>query len=91
MEIFNRIAEGLNTDTLTLFKSLFSGSTSTGAGIYMTNASLNWQFEMNFVNIIWALVTCILMTLVSLAITDTYKSIKKKIIEKREKRKNKDV
>jgi hypothetical protein len=82
--MFERIANMLNTDTSTLWKSLFSGSTSTGAGIYITNTSLNWQFEANFINIAWALLTCILMTMVSLFITDCYKGIKAKIKEKRE-------
>ena len=84
--MFERIANMLNTDTSTLWKSLFSGSTSTGAGIYITQLNLNWEFSLNVVNVFWALITCILMTLISLTITDCYKSIKKRIIEKREKK-----
>lgn len=84
--MFDKLAGMLGTDTTTLYKSLFSGSTSTGAGIYITKISLDWQFDVNFVNVFWALITCVLMTLVSLTITDCYKSVKKRIIEKREKK-----
>lgn len=84
--MLRQIAEMLGTDPNTLGKSMFSGSTSTGAGIYITQMQLEWQFDVNIVNIFWALVTCVLMTLVSLFITDCYKSVRGKIRKRKEEK-----
>lgn len=84
--MLNKISEMLGTDPSTLGKSLFSGGTSTGAGIYITQIQLEWQFDVNIVNVAWALVTCILMTMVSLFITDCYKETKNRIKRRKEKK-----
>jgi len=84
--MLKHIADMLGTDSSTLGKSMFSGGTSTGVGIYITQLQLEWQFDINIVNIFWALVTCVLMTFVSLLITDCYKSVKAKLKAKREKK-----
>ena len=82
-ETLQAIANKLGTDLETMWKSIFSGTSSTGVGIYITNMSgFNWQFELNFVSLIWGAVSCIVLTLLSLLISDAYKYVKKKICKR---------
>lgn len=82
--MFNKIAEVLGTDLPTLYKSIFTGSTSTGVGYLATAVNNNWNIELHLIDIFWALITCILLTLVSLLITDCYKTLKKKFFSKKD-------
>lgn len=85
-ELLQPIAKAFGADMPTMYKSIASGTSSTGLGIYITNiSSLNWQFELNLVSLVWGAVSCILLTVLSLFVSDAYKSIKKKILAKRDK------
>lgn len=77
--IFQKIAEMLSTDIQTLYKSFLVGSTSTGAGAVAKAANTGWNLEVRGMDLCWALITCIILTLVSLFITDLYKTVKKRI------------
>jgi hypothetical protein len=78
-ELFQKIAQMLNTDLSTLYKSVTVGSTSTAVGAVAKAANQGWETQIHLIDIFWALLTCVLLTLTSLLITDLYKTIKKRI------------
>jgi len=82
-EILEPLAKTFGTDIQTMWKSIASGTSSTGLGIYLTNISgLDFQFQVNIVSLFWGALSCIVLTILSLLVSDCYKSIKKKIINK---------
>lgn len=86
-EILRSLADKLGTDVQTMWKSIFSGTSSTGLGIYITNVSnFNWQFELNLVSLFWGALSCIVLTLLSLLVSDIYKFIKRKLYNSDDKR-----
>lgn len=83
-DVLQKLSEKLGYDTQTIWKSTLSGTSSTGLGIYITKISnFNWQFELNFVSLFWGAISCIILTILSLAVSDLYKYIKKKIFANR--------
>lgn len=84
-ELFKKISEMLSTDIQTLYKSFILGTTSTGAVEVAKVANSGWELQSKSIDLCWAIVTCIILTLVSLFVTECYKSIKKKVIERRKK------
>lgn len=81
-EILEPVARLFGTDIQTMWKSIFSGTSSTGLGIYITNVSgWNFQFELNIVSLFWGAISCVVLTLLSLFVSDCYKAIKKKIFK----------
>lgn len=85
-EVIQYIAHTLKTDVSTMWKSIFSGTSSTGAGFYLAKINgFDWQFELNIVSLFWGAVSCILLTLLSLFVSDLYKKyIRKRIIKRKE-------
>lgn len=82
-EILEPIARSFGTDIQTMWKSIASGTSSTGLGIYITNVSgWDFQFQLNLVSLFWGALSCILLTLLSLFVSDTYKFVKKKLFNK---------
>lgn len=82
-EILEPIAKYFGVDISTMWKSIASGTSSTGLGVYLTNASgFDFQFQLNIVSLFWGLISCILLTLVSLFVSDMYKLVKKKYFNK---------
>lgn len=84
-ELFKKISEMLSTDIQTLYKSVILGTTSTGAVEVAKVANSGWEIQSKSIDLCWAIITCIILTLVSLFVTECYKSIKKKVIERRKK------
>jgi len=83
-EILKPIANFFGVDISTMWKSIFSGTSSTGVGWYVANIhNFNWQFDVNFVSIVWAAISCVVLTVLSLMVSDLYKMIKKKIINRK--------
>lgn len=79
-EILKPIAEKLGTDLQTMYKSIFSGTSSTGVGIYITNISnFSWEFQLNLISLFWGSISCIILTLLSLMVSDVYKYCKKRL------------
>jgi hypothetical protein len=86
-EIVKPLANFFGVDISTMWKSIFSGTSSTGVGIYIAKINnINWNFELNIVSLFWGAISAIILTLISLFVSDMYKSIKKYIITKREKK-----
>ena len=84
-ETLQAVANKLGTDIETMWKSIFSGTSSTGLGMYITNISnFNWEFELNVVSLFWGALSCIMLTLLSLLISDAYKYCKRKLCKKKE-------
>ena len=84
-ELLRPLADRLGTDINTMWKSIFSGTSSTGLGMYITNISnFNWEFELNVVSLFWGALSCIMLTLLSLLISDAYKYCKRKLCKKKE-------
>lgn len=81
--IINKIAEMLNTDLQTLGKSLGIGGTSTGVGYLVQAEKVNWNIQANLVDLVWAVLTCIILTLVSLFITKCYKKLESYFAKKK--------
>lgn len=78
------VSRALGTDVETMWKSIFSGTSSTGLGIYIANVSqLNWHFELNIVSLVWGAVSCVILTLLSLLVSDLYKLCKKRLKKER--------
>lgn len=81
-ELMKPIAKAFGTDVDTMWKSIFSGTSSTGVGIYMADiSSLNWQFELNLISLFWGSMTCIVLTMLSLLVSDLYKFCKRKLFK----------
>ena len=79
-ELLRPLADHLGTDVNTMYKSIFSGTSSTGVGIYITNISnLNWEFQLNLISLFWGSISCIILTLLSLMVSDVYKYCKKRL------------
>lgn len=75
--MIDRIANMFNVDLNTLYKSLGISGTSTG-GVYIARAqSMNWEFQANIVDLVWAVVTCIVLTVISLLVTKLCRKIEK--------------
>jgi hypothetical protein len=84
-ELLKPIADFFNVDIATMWRSVVSGTSSTGIGIYVADASWNWRFEFNMVSLFWATVSCIILTVLSMFVQDCYRSVKKKIQDKKGK------
>ena len=82
-ELIRPIAEFFRVDISTMWRSLISGTSSTGIGIYVADASWNWRFEFNIISLFWATVSCIILTFLSMFIQDCYRYVKKKIQNKK--------
>lgn len=83
-EFIKSIAVFFDVDTSTMWKSLASGGTSTGVGIYIADiSSLQWQVELNLITLFWGAISCILLTVLSLAVQDIYKTVKSKLKRKK--------
>jgi hypothetical protein len=86
-EIVKPLANLFEVDISTMWKSIFSGTSSTGLGIYIARINnINWNFELNMISLCWGVLSAIILTLVSLSVSDLYKFIKKSILVKKEKR-----
>lgn len=85
-ELLKPIADFFKVDISTMWRSIASGTSSTGIGMYVADASWNWRFEFNMISLFWATVSCILLTFLSMFIQDCYRSLKRKIQEKRDKK-----
>ena len=85
-ELFKPIADFFNVDLGTMWRSVTAGTSSTGIGIYIADASWNWRFEFNMVSLFWATVSCIILTVLSMFVQDCYKTVKKKIQDKKDKK-----
>jgi len=83
-ELLKPIAEFFKVDISTMWRSVVSGTSSTGIGIYVADTNWNWKFEMNVVSLFWGILSCIILTILSMFIQDCYKSIRKKIQNKRD-------
>ena len=83
-ELLRPIADFFKVDIGTMWRSVVSGTSSTGIGIYVADSSWNWRFEFNMVSLFWATVSCIILTILSMFVQDCYRSVKKKIQDKRE-------
>lgn len=81
-EILEPIAKLFGVDISTMWKSIFSGTSSTGVGIYIANiGGFDWQFQLNVVSLFWGALSCVVLTILSLLVSDIYKYIKKKIVK----------
>ena len=86
-EIVKPLANFFGVDISTMWKSIFSGTSSTGVGIYIAKINnISWNFDINMISLFWGVVSCIVLTLVSLLVSDIYKSIKKYIITRKERK-----
>ena len=83
-ELLRPIADLFKVDIATMWRSIVSGTSSTGIGIYIADSSWNWRFEFNMVSLFWATISCIILTVLSMFVQDCYRSVKKKIQDKRE-------
>ena len=83
-ELLKPIADLFKVDIATMWRSIISGTSSTGIGMYVADASWNWRFEFNMVSLFWATISCIILTVLSMFVQDCYRSVKKKIQDKRE-------
>lgn len=82
-ELFKPIADFFKVDLGTMWRSVTAGTSSTGIGIYVADANWNWQFQFNIISLTWAIISCIVLTILSMFIQDCYKAVKKKIQDKR--------
>lgn len=85
-ELFKPIADFFKVDITTMWRSIVSGTSSTGIGMYVADSSWNWQIQFNIISLTWAIVSCIILTLLSMFIQDCYKTVKKKIQDKKDKK-----
>lgn len=81
--MFEKIAQMFNTDLTTLYRSIGIGGTSTGVGYIVQVETIGWNLHGNLINLCWAILTCIIMTLVSLSITKIYRKIEKHFDKKK--------
>lgn len=82
-EIIQPIAKALGVDINTMWKSIASGTSSTGVGFYIANIhQFNWQYDVNIVSLAWAALSCVVLTMLSLLVSDLYKLAKKKLFNK---------
>lgn len=84
-ELVRPIADFFKVDISTMWRSAISGTSSTGIGIFVADASWNWRFEFNIISLFWATLSCIILTVLSMFVQDCYKSVKKKIQDKKKK------
>ena len=82
-ELLRPIADFFKVDIGTMWRSVVSGTSSTGIGIYVADASWNWRFEFNMVSLCWATISCIVLTVLSMFVQDCYRCVKKKFKIKR--------
>lgn len=85
-ELFRPIADFFKVDLGTMWRSVTAGTSSTGIGIYVADANWNWQFQFNIISLAWAIISCIVLTILSMFIQDCYRSVKKKIQSKKDKK-----
>lgn len=83
-DLLKPIADFFNVDISTMWRSVVSGTSSTGVGMYMTNISgWNWRFEMNLISLFWGVVSCIVLTILSMFVQDCYRHVRNKIQNKK--------
>lgn len=83
--MLDKIAQMFNTDLTTLYKSMGIGGTSTGVGYVIQAERVGWNFHGNLINLCWAVLTCIILTMVSLSITKLYRKIERHYDKKKTK------
>lgn len=50
-ELLRPIADFFKVDLGTMWRSITAGTSSTGIGIYVADASWNWRFEFNMISL----------------------------------------
>lgn len=84
--MFEKLANMFGTDLSTLYKSMGIGGTSTGVGYVVQAEKVGWNVQANLVDMAWAVLTCIILTMVSLFISKCYRKIEKHFDEKKKKK-----
>lgn len=85
-ELFQKAADMLNTDIQTLYRSVFIGTTSTGAVEVVKVANTGWNLSGRSIDLVWAILTCIILTAISFIVTECLKQIKKNIVDRRKEK-----
>lgn len=84
--MFEKLANMFGTDLSTLYKSIGIGGTSTGVGYVVQAEKVGWEVQANLIDLAWAVLTCIILTMVSLFISKCYRKIEKYFDEKKKKK-----